>query len=62
MCTGVTMHDGLGNWEGFHGDKVFFRLSLDMSLISTSLCLFIASIAFYSFLGERGIGDQELQT
>lgn len=62
MRVAVTMHDGLEKWIVVRGDAVFSRLSVDTSPILKSLCLSIASIAFYSFVGERGIGDQELQT
>jgi len=55
MHVAMRMHDVLQNWNVFHGDTVFFRLSLDISPILKSLCLFVASIAFYSFVGERGI-------
>jgi len=50
MRVAVRMHDVLEKWIVFHGDKVFARLSLDIFLILKSLCLSIASIAFYSFV------------
>ena len=38
------------------------RLSLDPSLIEKLLRLFVSSVVFYTFIGERSVWDQELQT
>lgn len=39
-----------------HRDAVFPGFSLDAPLISELLCLFKASIALYTFVGERSVG------
>jgi len=41
---------------------VFSRLSLDITLIGKSLCLYMGSIMPYSFKREKSVGDWDLQT
>jgi len=45
-----------------HRDAVFSRLSSDTTWILKPLCLIIASIALYSFVGETSAGEWELET
>jgi len=53
----IEMHNILKDWIESIEIQRYLMLSLDPCSISRALCLFIASIVFYNFTGERSVGD-----